>query len=295
MCRVVLARPRLFALLVRTARLLRPVLPARLRRKVPHASAPAGTRPHTRHARRMIALEGCVQPTLSPATTSSAARVLDRLGISIVSAPQAGCCGALDFHLGAQEAARARMRRNIDAWWPHVEAGAEAIITTASGCGVMVKDYARELADDPDYAAKAARVSALARDVGEVLAQHAARLRELLRSSSRGAPPRIAFHPPCTLQHGLRLRSTIEALLSELGFELAPVRDPHLCCGSAGTYSLLQPALAERLLANKIAALTEHAPEAIVTANIGCEMHLRGATAVPVRHWVELLDERLRD
>jgi glycolate oxidase iron-sulfur subunit len=232
---------------------------------------------------------------LSPATNAAAARVLDRLGISLVRAPQAGCCGAVSFHLNARDEALDFMRRNIDAWWPHVEGGAEAIVTTASGCGVMVKDYGYQLAHDPAYAEKAKRVSELARDISEVLLAERDRLLALFTPLiSRTSPlARIAFHPPCTLQHGLKLRGGIEALLTALGFELTPVADAHLCCGSAGTYSLLQSELAQRLLRNKIAALTEGDPREIVTANIGCQTHLQSATARPVRHWIELVDDRL--
>jgi glycolate oxidase iron-sulfur subunit len=291
--RTLLPRRRIFGALLKIGRLTRPVLPARLRSKVPASIERAKPRGDARHARRMLVLEGCVQPALSPATNASAQRVLARLGISLVSAQQAGCCGALPFHLDAQDDARTFMRRNIDAWWPHVEEGAEAIVTTASGCGVMVKDYGYQLSRDEAYAAKAARVSELAKDVGAVVLAEADRVKSLLPPFSSRLPKRVAFHAPCTLQHGLKVRGEIEALLAALGFELAPVRDAHLCCGSAGTYSVLEPELSQRLLENKIAALTEHAPEEIVTANIGCQMHLQSAAARRVRHWIELLDDRL--
>ena len=241
----------------------------------------------------MLVLEGCVQPALSPATNAAAARVLDRLGISLIKAPQAGCCGAVSLHLDAREEALDFMRRNIDAWWPHIEQGVEAIVITASGCGVMVKDYGYQLAHDPAYAQKAARVSELTRDISEVVLAERTKLLGLIPQPSSLSPRRVAFHPPCTLQHGLKIRGEIEALLTALGFELAPVRDAHLCCGSAGTYSLLQPELSQRLLANKVAALTENAPAEIVTANIGCQSHIQTATDRPVRHWIELVEERL--
>jgi glycolate oxidase iron-sulfur subunit len=238
----------------------------------------------------MLVLEGCVQPALSPATSAAAARVLDRLGIALVRAPRAGCCGAVSFHLNAQHEALDYARRNIDAWWPHVERGAEALVVTASGCGVMVRDYGHLLAQDPAYAAKAERVSTLAKDAGEVIAAELPRLEPLL---AKPAAPRVAFHAPCTLQHGLRLKNTVESLLVSLGFELTPVADAHLCCGSAGTYSILQPELSQRLLANKIAALARGSPSEILTANIGCQTHLQSATPLPVRHWIEALDEML--
>jgi glycolate oxidase iron-sulfur subunit len=285
-------RPALFGSFVKAGQLARSVLPAILRRKVPAAVRSPKPRPKTLHARRVLMLEGCVQPSLAPATNAATAGVLDRLGISVVAAPEAGCCGAVSFHLDARAEALDFMRRNIDAWWPHIEAGAEAIVVTASGCSVTVKDYGYQLARDRAYADKAKRVSELAKDVSEVVLGERERLRALLPPPASRLP-RIAFHAPCTLQHGLKIRGEIETLLSSLGFELVPVRDAHLCCGSAGTYSILHPELAGRLLENKVAALTEHAPEEIVTANIGCQTHIQSGTDVRVRHWIELLDERL--
>jgi glycolate oxidase iron-sulfur subunit len=239
----------------------------------------------------MLLLEGCVQPALSPATNAAAARVLDRLGITLVRAAGTGCCGALSLHLGAQEEAFDYMRRNIDAWWLHVERGAEAILTTASGCGVTVKEYGELLQHDPEYADKARRISELTRDISEVLSSESAKLKALILHPSSFTLQRVAFHAPCTLQHGMKLKGSVEALLTDLGFKLAPVADAHLCCGSAGTYSILQPELSQRLLANKIAALTAHSPSAILTANIGCQSHLQTATDLPVRHWIEALDD----
>jgi glycolate oxidase iron-sulfur subunit len=220
--------------------------------------------------------------------------VLDRLGISLEAAPGAACCGAVSYHLDAQEEGLAFMRRNIDAWWPLIQQGAEAVLITASGCGAMVKDYGYHLAHDAAYASKAARVSELAKDVSEVICGEKEKLLSLASPRSSVPPRKVAYHAPCSLQHGQRLRGAVEALLVDLGIELVPVRDAHLCCGSAGTYSILQPELSARLLANKRAALTEHAPQEIVTANIGCQSHIQSATHLTVRHWIELLDERLR-
>jgi glycolate oxidase iron-sulfur subunit len=282
----------LFASLLRLGVWMRPFLPSALKRKVPRGVAPAAHWPQTAHPRRMLVLEGCVQPSLSPATNAAAARVLDRLAISLVRVPAAGCCGAVSFHLTAQEEALAYMRRNIDAWWPHIEQGAEAVVITASGCGVMVKDYGHLLQGDPAYAEKARRVSELARDMSEVIAGEGERVREITRRLP-AASRKIAFHSPCTLQHGLKLPGVVESLLTELGFDLVPVRDSHLCCGSAGTYSILQPELSQRLLARKLDALTAHEPAQILTANIGCQSHLQTASPVPVRHWIEALDETL--
>jgi glycolate oxidase iron-sulfur subunit len=228
-----------------------------------------------------------VQPALAPSINAAAARVLDRVGVSLVEAPGAGCCGALRFHLNRQEAGRDDMRALIDAWWPLVEAGAvEAIVITASGCGVTVREYGHLLREDPRYAEKAARVSALARDLCEVLEPQAL--------PSLGGLGRVAFQSPCTLQHGQQIRGRVEAILARAGFALAPVDDAHLCCGSAGTYSLLQPALSRELRRRKLEALQRDAPQRIATANIGCLAHLQAGTTLPVMHWVELLDEALQ-
>jgi len=281
-----LQAPALFGGALKLGRSLRALLPEPLRRRVP-AAHPAGERPPVRHARRMLLLEGCVQPDIDPGINAAAARVLDRLGISLVTASNAGCCGALDQHLGAVEAARVAMRRNIDAWWPAIEAGAEAIVMTASGCGSQVKDYGWLLRDDPAYADKAARVSALTRDLAEVLAG------EDLSVLKTGPGRRIAFHPPCSLQHGQKVRGVIEGMLTRLGHELLPVDEAHLCCGSAGTYSLLQPGLAGRLRERKVSNLEARGPELIASANIGCQTHLAAGSTVPVVHWIDLLEERL--
>ena len=249
-------------------------------------TSPAGAWPAARHARKMAVLRGCVQPALAPSINAAAARVLDRIGISLLEVPGASCCGALRFHLNQQEAGRDDMRALIDAWWPGVAGGEiEAIVATASGCGVTIKDYAHLLALDPGYRAKAERIAELARDLCEVI-----RPEDLPEGRGRG---RIVFQSPCSLQHGQQIRGNVEALLERVGYELATVRDAHLCCGSAGTYSLLQPAIAGELRARKLAALQEDAPQAIATANIGCLAHLQAGTAAPVRHWIELLDEAL--
>ena len=288
----VIPRRGLFALLLRLGQTARPLLPSLLKRRIPPAAPAAGPWPTAAHARRMLVLEGCVLPSLSPATNAAAARVLDRLGITLVRAGE-GCCGAVPFHLNDHEDARDYMRRNIDAWWPHVEQGAEAIVITASGCGVMVKDYAHALAGDPAYAEKAKRISVLAKDISEVILAESAKLRMVIPPPSSVTPRRVAFHPPCSLQHGLRIRGTLEPLLTGLGYALTDVPDAHLCCGSAGTYSILQPGLSRRLRDNKIAALSGGNPDAILTANIGCQSHLQGATELPVRHWIEELDRIL--
>ena len=282
--RMLIPHARRFGALFHVGQALRPALPAGLRAKVP-ARQNAGDWPAPRHARRMLVLAGCAQSSTTPNTNAAAARVLDRLGISLIVAPAAGCCGALSLHLSAEAEALAYMRRNIDAWWPHVEQGVDAIVMTASGCGVLVKDYGRLLQSDPAYAAKAKRISALTRDLSEVLASE-----DLSPLRATGHRPRIAFHAPCTLQHGQRLTGVVETLLSGLGFEVTEVADGHLCCGSAGTYSILQPELSRQLRDNKLARLQESDPELIVTANVGCQLHLQSASGVPVKHWIELLD-----
>lgn len=234
----------------------------------------------------MVVLRGCAQPALAPSINAAAARVLDRIGVSLVEVRGAGCCGALRFHLNYQEAGRDDMRALIDAWWPLVAGrDVEAIVATASGCGVTIKEYAHMLSIDANYRGKAERISDMTRDLCEVVEpQH------LPESTGRG---RIAFQSPCSLQHGQQIRGKVEALLERVGYELTPIRDAHLCCGSAGTYSLLQPQIAAELRARKLAALGEGAPQAIATANIGCLAHLAAATATPVRHWIELVDEAL--
>ncbi|RRW44453.1 glycolate oxidase iron-sulfur subunit [Pseudomonas luteola] len=285
--RTVLPRPALFKALAGAGQTLRPLLPDALKSKLPADPLPAGERPAVRHERHVLMLEGCVQPGLSPNTNAATARVLDRLGISVVDAPRAGCCGAVEFHLNAQHDGLDRARRNIDAWWPAVEAGAEAIVQTASGCGAFVKDYGHLLKDDPAYAAKARRVSELAKDIVEVV--RAEPLERLVVSADH----RLAFHCPCTLQHAQKLGGAVEEVLQRLGYTLATVPDAHLCCGSAGTYSLTQPELSRQLRDNKLAALESGQPDLIVTANIGCQTHLGGVSRTPVRHWIEIVDAAL--
>ncbi len=283
--RTLLPYPRRLAPLVHLGRAIRPLLPAADRRKIPHRQ-PRRSWPTRAHSRTMLVLDGCVQPLLAPNINAAAARVLDRLGIRVIQATSSGCCGALSHHLSAHEEGLHFMRRNIDAWWPYIEQGAKAIVMTASGCGVMVKEYGRLLQYDADYAAKAARVSALTRDIGEIVAE------EDLASLGVADRPRIAFHAPCTLQHGQRLSGCVERILTDLGFQLTPITDSHLCCGSAGTYSILQKELSMRLLKNKTDALEAGRPDIIATANIGCLLHIQSATRLPVMHWIELLDKR---
>ncbi len=285
----ILPRRSLFATLFALGRLARPFLPESLAGKVPASTAAAGAWPAPRHARKMLALAGCVQASLAPDINAAAARVLDRVGISLIEVKGAGCCGALRYHLNYQEDGLADMRSLIDFWWPHVENGVEAIVMTASGCGITVKEYAHLLERDPRYAARAAKISALTRDISEVIDSEFARLEPLLRKS--GA--RLAFHPPCTLQHRQNLKSVTERVLARAGFELTPVPDSHLCCGSSGTYSILQPELSGQLRRNKLAALASGGPERILTANIGCQAHLQTGTDLPVRHWIVALEERL--
>ncbi len=291
--RAVIPHASRFAPLLKLGQLARPLLFGTLKRKVP-PPAPASAWPAGSHQRKMLVLDGCAQPSLSPNTNAAAARVLDKLGITLMRAAQAGCCGAVSFHLNEQDEGLGYMRRNIDAWWPHIEQGTEAIVMTASGCGAMVAEYGHLLANDPAYAEKAARVSALMKDISEVIAAEIAKLKALPSFvSSPASLPKMAFHPPCSLQHGLKMKGQVETLLTDLGFHLTAVPDAHLCCGSAGTYSILQPDLSQQLLKNKINALTSGAPAVIVTANIGCQAHLQSATGLPVMHWIEALDARL--
>ncbi|PZX00348.1 glycolate oxidase iron-sulfur subunit [Pseudomonas sp. 478] len=285
--RSVVPNPALFKGLVSSGQVFRALLPNTLQIKLPRRIYPAKPRPVTRHTRQVLMLEGCVQPSLSPNTNAAAARVLDRLGISVIATREAGCCGAVDYHLDAQATGLDRARRNIDAWWPSIENGAEAIVQTASGCGAFIKDYGHLLSTDPAYAGKAKKVSALAKDLVEVLRD------EPLEKLGIHSAQRLAFHCPCTLQHAQKLGGAVEAILTSLGFNLTPVADSHLCCGSAGTYSLTQPELSRQLRDNKLNALESGHPEVIVTANIGCQSHLDGAGRTPVRHWIELVEAAL--
>jgi glycolate oxidase iron-sulfur subunit len=280
---------------------VRPFLPEALGRKIPQSSGAArhrldqsGLGEVSAHPRKMLALAGCVQASLAPGINLAARRVLDALGIALIEAAEAGCCGAVGFHLNDQASALDAMRRNIDAWWPHLEAGAEALVMTASGCGVTVKEYGHYLQHDPAYAEKAARVSALTKDLSEILLQEETALRDWLTERSRekrGAAhgQRISFHAPCTLQHGQKITGVVEALLTVAGHTVVPVSESHLCCGSAGTYSLLEPEISTQLRDRKLGHLSAPQPEVIASANIGCLAHLQSGTSIPVKHWVELL------
>ena len=274
--------------LVKLGQMMRSVLPASIGRAVP-LKQQVGQWPTNNHQRTMLVLDGCVQPSMAPATNAATARVLNALGIKLINARGAGCCGAVHFHLNEQSDAYDFMRRNIDAWWPYIEAGAESIITTASGCGVMIKDYGHVLKDDAHYAEKAARISRLCKDIVEVLQSE-----DVSQFKARAVEfGPIAFHPPCTLQHGQKLPKVTENLLTTLGFNLVPVADSHTCCGSAGTYSIFQPVLSHQLRDKKVTALTANHPEIIATANIGCQLQLQSGTGKAVIHWVELLDRIL--
>lgn len=285
----VLPRPAIFSPAMKLGQALRPMLPATLQEKIPKPQ-PSGVWPTTEHQRKMLVLEGCVQTGMAPNINAATARVLDRCGVQLLRASNAGCCGALRFHLSDEDAALMDMRRNIDAWWPFIEQGIEAIVMTASGCGVMVKDYAHLLRNDAQYAEKAQRISSLTKDLSEILPQFEATLLPLLQGKMQ---QRIAWHPPCTLQHGQQIRGKVEGLLRALGVDVKLCADSHLCCGSAGTYSVLQPELSQQLRANKLRNLEALEPEAILSANIGCLTHLQAGTTTPVQHWIELIDRHL--
>ncbi|VWX58897.1 glycolate oxidase iron-sulfur subunit [Burkholderiales bacterium 8X] len=280
----------LFAPAMKIGQAVRGLLPASLKAKVPVAR-PSGKRPHRQHARKMLMLAGCVQPSMAPNINHATARVLDAAGIQTIVAPEAGCCGAVRYHLNDQAGGRAQMRANIDAWWPSIESGSvEALVMNASGCGVTVREYGHLLKDDAAYAEKAARVSELTRDLSELLPELVPALK------ARAKPPSgvIAYHPPCTLQHGQKLRGGVETHLRALGFDVrVAMNEAHLCCGSAGTYSVLQPDIAYSLRDRKLGHLDRLQPTAIVSANIGCITHLQSGSDLPVRHWVELLDEAI--
>jgi glycolate oxidase iron-sulfur subunit len=288
----------LFAPAMKLGQMVRPLLPATLQHKVPEKPGPAAHRwPQRSHPRKVLMLLGCVQPAMLPNINSATARVLDAAGIQALVAEGAGCCGAIRTHLNDAAGGLADMRRNIDAWWPLVdgltsEGPVEAIVMNASGCGVTVKDYGHALAHDPDYADKARRVSALTRDLGELLPELVPLLRPRLAAGRR--TPQLAYHPPCTLQHGQQLRGGVEGGLRDLGFDIQLAgSESHLCCGSAGTYSVLQPELSLQLRDRKLGHLAPLQAQVIVSANVGCIQHLQSGTATPVRHWVEVLDDAL--
>lgn len=266
---------------------LKPLLPARLKKQIPPLpkikplplNLPS-------NPRQMLALQGCVQSVATPNTQRATTSMLQKLGIELITAPKAGCCGAVSQHLSAPQEALSFMRNNIDAWWPYIQQNIETVVITASGCGAMIKEYGYLLRHDKQYAEKAKKVSELAKDISEVLTtEHIAKKRIKITVKH------IAFQSPCSLQHGQKLDGVVESLLEGYGFELCHINDAHLCCGSAGTYSILQPELSRQLLDNKLAALQQHQPELIVTANIGCQLHMQTHAKVPVKHWIELLDE----
>jgi glycolate oxidase iron-sulfur subunit len=285
-----LPRSNLFRPAFRVGQMVRPLLSPTLQDKLQPARAP-GRWPARDHARRMLVLAGCVQPAMAPNVNAATARVLDALGIQLVEAPRAGCCGAVRFHLNDQDGGLADMRRNVDAWWPYVEQGSiEAIVMTASGCGVTVKDYGHLLAHDAAYAAKAARISALTKDLSEVMCDVEGEIATLL---SGRIHERVAFHPPCTLQHGQQIRGKVEGVLRAAGVDVVLCAESHLCCGSAGTYSVLHPEIAHQLRDRKLANLEATGAREYVSANVGCIAHLQSGTATPVTHWIELVDRAL--
>lgn len=289
--RETLSRREVFSFLYGIARIARPILPASLQKKI-QVPQPAGAWPSSNTStRQMLLHEGCVQPAMMPNVDAATARVFDKLGIELVIASSAECCGAIRQHLSDHHGAEAQMKRNIDAWWPYVEKGVDTIVINASGCGVMIKDYAEILAHDPVYAEKAKRISAMARDVSEILPSFAGEIEALANHKRAGGiPERVTYHPPCTMQHGMKIRGSVETLLGGLGVTVRLCQDSHLCCGSAGTYSILQPALSQELRDRKLANIATTNPQEIVSGNVGCINHLQAGTDVPVRHWIELID-----
>jgi glycolate oxidase iron-sulfur subunit len=283
-----LSRPDLLKLGLVGARMIQVFLPASLRNALPVQSSSTSSVawPEAGHARQMILLQGCAQRVIEPGINVATAKVLDMCSISVIRVTEEVCCGALDQHLTKPEKAEQFMRRNIDAWWPHVEKGVEAIVCTASACGLQIKDYGHYMRRDDLYAKKAKRISALAKDISEILSQEKALSSTFANKEEK---VRVAFHAPCTLQHGLGLDGVVEGILTRCGFEILPVADSHLCCGSAGTYSILNPGLAEPLRSNKLTSLQAHQPDVITSANIGCIQHLKKGSSVPVQHWIELL------
>ncbi|MDZ7803947.1 glycolate oxidase subunit GlcF [Thiohalophilus sp.] len=294
MLRSVVAHRRGFSTLLRLGQTFRRILPGELRSMVPEQRK-AGFWPRQERPRKMLIWQGCVQPALAPDINAAAARVLDRFGIELIPTAE-GCCGALSQHMAETEEARDFMRKNIDAIWPHIEQGAEAIVLTASGCGMQFREYGELLKDDPLYREKARRISMLTRDIAEVVGEEWDS-KASTGSSDKPEKPvrRIAFQSSCSLQHGEKLNGVTEKLLKQAGFKLVPVSYPFMCCGAAGTYSILQRAFSKSLRAMKLKSLLASRPETIATANIGCLTHLSAVSPIPVRHWIELVDEKLEN
>jgi len=279
--------PARFKALLSLGLLVKPIMPAVIKNKIPGVQKASPWPTHTQQ-RKMLVLTGCVQKVVTAQTNVSTANVLNKLGIQLITEKDSGCCGAVSQHLSATEEAKQFIKANIDAWWPHIEDNIEAIVITASGCGVMVKDYAHLLENDTAYAEKASRVSALAKDISEIL-----RDEDFSSVKAITEKTKVSFHSPCTLQHGLQLSGVVESILIKAGYQLTQVDDSHLCCGSAGTYSILQPKLSRQLLNNKVTALEKHQPDIIATANIGCQMHLSTKAEIPVKHWIELIEQAI--
>jgi glycolate oxidase iron-sulfur subunit len=287
-----LSRRRLVSGGIGLARALGPLLPAALRSRIPPpARSPASSAADASQARRVVLLEGCVQSGLRPGINAAATRVLGTLGIGVMQAEREQCCGALCHHLGRHDRALGQVRSNIESFAEALDRGAEAIVSTTSACGLMVKEYAMLLQNDQRWSAPAQRISAATRDVSELIDA------EGLARAGLGSRPRarVALQSPCTLQHGQRLTGRVERLLQAAGFTLAPVANPTDCCGSAGTYSILQPEISNALRERKLEALMAGEPQVIATANIGCLEHLRPVAPVPVRHWIELLADAIED
>ena len=292
--RQILPYPKRFSLLLRIGRGIRFLLPDKYRRMIPvniHTKQQIKKIESVVHTRKMILFSGCVQPLLSPETNCASTRLLNKLGIETITSRDEKCCGAIDHHMAIDERALFFIKNNIDAWWPSIEQGAEAIVISASGCGTMIKDYGYILRNDPDYKDKAHQVAKLARDIGEIIAaEDVGKLRKIINVSSN----RFAFQNPCSLQHGQKMKDKTAELLKKLGYQICDVEDADQCCGSAGTYSLLQTELSEKLRRKKINSLEVVKPDVIMTANIGCQLHLQQATDIPVKHWIEILEEDLQ-
>lgn len=281
-----LTRPKLFGFALAVGQGIAPLMPKSLQKRIPTKRTP-GERPQVTREQKVVLLEGCVQEYLAPNINAATVRVFDKVGIECISSPKAGCCGAIRYHNGDQEGALNDMRRNIDAWIPLLDAGANHILANASGCAQMIREYGHLLKDDPNYTDRAKMVSAKLRDVSEALLPYIDRLPKKLISATP-----VAYHPPCSLQHGMKIRGVVEQILYAVGVDVKTCRDSHICCGSAGTYSITQPKIAQQLRESKIENLEAINASKIVTGNIGCQVHLQGGTSTPVGHWIELVDER---
>jgi len=291
-----LTRSYIFNPAMQIGRIFRPFLPAVLQKKIPLSNSSSSKKiPNSLSFQEtMLFLEGCVQPGMLPNINHATQRVFAKLHIQLIAPPSAGCCGAIRLHLSDEPGALQDMRRNIDAWWPLIQQEQiQTIVMNAAGCGVTVKDYGHLLHNDLAYAKKAHIISAMTKDISEILPKYAEQLTAQITPNKSAS---VIYHPPCTLQHGQKIRGNVEELLGKIGIQVNLCADSHLCCGSAGTYSILQANLSNQLRDQKVSQLVQagstYQATEIVSGNVGCISHLQN-DSLPVRHWIEIIDDLL--